>query len=197
MHKQFLPVLLAAFAVAKPQLPNLSGLPTCAQGVVLAQINTTPCGTDIACVCRDTSFIGNLRSLITAQCGESDATAAHSFYKDTCAQNGVTIGNDAASTSPAVSGATVTSTTVMPSSSAMSGSASMMSSVTGNPSVTASMIPSMSAEGSCTVTTTTVCHTATVAPTSTGMNPASYTGAADVVGVNAALAGLAMMAALL
>ncbi len=87
---------------------------------------------------------------------------------------------------------------------AVAGNMTMSSSVIGNPSMTATTdMTSASgttlggAMGSCVVTTTTVCHTATMVPTSTGMNPSSFTGAADVVGVSGALAGLAVMAAFL
>jgi hypothetical protein len=96
MYEQFLPMAFAADAFAAdafaaPQVSDLSGVPACTQGIVLSQINATPCGTDIAYVYRDSSFVGNLRNLITAQCSEADAAAANAFHKSPCTANGVTI----------------------------------------------------------------------------------------------------------
>jgi hypothetical protein len=199
MYKQFLPVAFAAVAFAAPQVPDLSALPACAQGIVLSQINATPCGTDIACVCRGSSFVGNLRNLITAQCGEADAAAADAFHKSTCAANGVTIDAAPASTTSTIelgsAGPTVTSTTTVPSGT-MGSSSTMSGSVTGNPSMTATNTPSLDGQGSCSVSVTTVCHTATVAPTSTGQVPAGYTGGASAMGVSGAVAFFAVAAAL-
>jgi hypothetical protein len=76
MHKQLLAVLFAASAaVASPQASglDLSGLSPCSQQIILAAINSSPCGTDITCVCKDTGFAGSLKSQIETQCGAADA----------------------------------------------------------------------------------------------------------------------------
>jgi hypothetical protein len=45
MYKQFLPVAFAAVAFAAPQVPDLSALPACAQGIVLSALRLAeyPC----------------------------------------------------------------------------------------------------------------------------------------------------------
>ncbi|MCJ1358338.1 MAG: hypothetical protein MMC33_008337 [Icmadophila ericetorum] len=62
----------------------LSQLPQCIQAVALEGIESSGCGLDIPCVCRDGSFLATLQGAIELECNASDGQKILTFAKDLC-----------------------------------------------------------------------------------------------------------------
>lgn len=203
----FLATLLAPLVAAQ----DLSGLPSCALTPAISALGSTGCAlTDVACICKDSSFLMSLETTVEAACDAADLATALQFAKTLCLTADVTlsipspsaVGPTTASSSAApatttpmmtttpMASTTMTTTVpvVVPTTTAMMSSSAMMSSATPSSVVIVSIIsdgqPQAPTNGS-TLTTPTITPFKGAAAT----NKAQFAGVAMFVGaVGAAFA---------
>jgi hypothetical protein len=123
-----LTVLAAATAVSA----QLDQIPPCALTCAISSLGSTGCGqTDIACICKSSSFITGLTPCVQASCSAADFEKTIKAATVLCAQGGVTLSIPVASATSALASASSAASSILSyaSSSASSSSSAVYASI--------------------------------------------------------------------
>lgn len=123
---------LLAAPIALAQLPDITGLPTCAVTCAVTSVATSSCATfgvsNITCICTSASFQQAWVGCEMTACNSTELTQAEAWGVQACASNGTPISISSNVTAPvSVGSSTVSSTAALSSSSALSSSAAATS----------------------------------------------------------------------
>ncbi|KAI9670448.1 MAG: hypothetical protein M1829_004771 [Trizodia sp. TS-e1964] len=194
--KLILAQLAALLVVATAQ--NLNGLPDCAKGCVTDSFSTTGCGLDVECICKNTSYLGNLACCLSKACNSADQAQSVDFARQICKTVNVAVPDavvcstgSASSVASATASASASASASSRASSVSSSIASLTSSLAS--SVSSAPVSTSSAQSSSTATSSSSASSSSAAATSTKPNAAAQVSGNSFGFAGAIIAALAFL----